>query len=122
MLIKKISWFLLLSLLSISLSVNAQTDNEDFCQKYPLNSICSQDKSPQKTNSARDNLELNNNKIVDILTIDEIERYLREIGYVSITRLDELSLTLMMQGRLCNVIMARNGQGVAIGSYFPKDE
>lgn len=119
---KKFSWVLLLSLLSITCSVNAQTDNEDFCEKYPLNSVCKQDNSPEKTNPSRDNLELNNSNVIDTLTLDEIERYLREIGYVDINRLDETSLTLMMQGRLCSIIMARNGKGVSIGSYFPKDD
>lgn len=119
---KNFSWVLLLSLLSITLSVNAQTDNEDFCRKYPLNSICKQDNSPQKTNSSRDNLERSDSNIVDTLTLDEIEKYLREIGYVSINRLDDFSLTVMMQGRLCNIIMAKNGKGMSIGSYFPKEE
>lgn len=112
---KNLSWVLLLSLPLITWSANVQAANGDFCEKYPLNARCKQNNSENSTNSS-------DNKIVNILTLETVEQYLKELGYIEINKINETSLSLLMQGRPCTIILAKNGQGMSIGSYYPKEE
>ena len=122
----KFSCCILLSLLTIILPINtrlinAQDTSEDFCEKFPLNSRC-QENEPEIEAEPSPSIDSSNSEIIDILTIEEVERYLKEIGYIDITRDNENSLTLYIQGRLCSVYIAPNGKGMSLFSYYPKDE
>lgn len=124
----KISWYLL-SLLSIILLVNtpplnAQDSSEDFCEKFPLNSRC-QENNTEETETELEtepDLNLNDSEVINLLTIEQVERYLKEIGYIDITSEDENTLTFYIQGRPCSVFVAPNGKGMSLFSYYPKDE
>ena len=121
----KFSWYLLL-LLSINLSVNtrpiyAQDASEDFCEDFPLNSRCQENDSEIETEPSP-SLNSDNSEVVDILTIEQVERYLKEIGYIDVTIDDENTLNFYIQGRLCSVFVAPNGKGMSLFSYYPKDE
>lgn len=122
----KFSWCILLSLLTIILPINtrlinAQNDSEDFCEKFPLNSRCQEKESEIETEPSP-SVDSSNSEIIDILTIEEVERYLKEIGYIDITRDNESSLTFYIEGRLCTVFIDPEGTGMALFSYYPKDE
>ncbi|MDJ0745279.1 MAG: YbjN domain-containing protein [Xenococcaceae cyanobacterium MO_167.B27] len=119
---KNFSWFLLLLLLSITLSAEAQTANEDFCTRFPLNARCRENSLEKETNSSRNNFNSSENEIVDILDIEAVEKHLRELGYTNFTRNNNNSLSLLIQGRPCSVFIASNGKGMSLFSYFPKDE
>ena len=93
----KYSCYILLSLLTIILPINtrlinAQDASEDFCEKFPLNSRC-QENEPEIETESSPNIDPSNSEIIDILTIEEVERYLKEIGYIDITRDNENTLT-----------------------------
>ncbi|VEP11316.1 exported hypothetical protein [Hyella patelloides LEGE 07179] len=111
---------LLLSLPLISFPINAQTADDAFCEKFPLNSRCQEESAVNEDNSAPN--DSRDNQIVDLLTIDEVERYLKELGYIDVTRNNNNSLNFLMQGRPCSVFIASNGKGMSLFSYYPQDE
>lgn len=122
----KFNWYLLLLLLSIILPVNtrpihAQDASEDFCEDFPLNSRCQENDSEIEAEPSP-SLNSDNSEVVDVLSIEQVERYLKELGYIDVTIDNESSLTLYIQGRLCSVYIAPNGKGMSLFSYFPKDE
>ena len=121
----KFSWYLLL-LISIILLVNtrpldAQNSSDDFCEKFPLNSRC-QENNTEIEAEPEPNFKPNDSEVIDLLTIEQVERYLKEIGYIDVTTDDENTLTFYIQGRPCSVFIAPNGKGMSLFSYYPKDE
>ena len=118
---KIFSWVLCLSMLAIAPLVKAQSPSPDFCQKYPFNARCKQNTPLRERPFPRNNLD--RSKIIDNLTIEVVEKYLRKIGYVDISRLEDInSIVLMMQGQSSFISVAPNGKGMTLLSYFPKDE
>ena len=120
----KFSWYLLL-LLSIILLVNtrsldAQDSSDDFCENFPLNSRCQENNTEEA--EPEPSLNLDDSELIDLLTIEQVERYLKEIGYIDVTIDDENTLTFYIQGRPCSVYIAPNGKGMSLFSYYPKEE
>lgn len=124
---KKISLLLLLSSLTVTLPTYAQDANSDFCDRFPLNSRCTQD-SPNQDSSETEitpspsRAVSSDTKILENLTLDQVENYLREIGYIDIKRNENNSVSFLMQGRPCSVFLSPKGTGVIISSYYPKTE
>ena len=121
---KKLGLLVILSFLAIAYSIDIQAANDDFCERFPLNSTCqeaSTDSEIDTDNSSPDNSEA---KIIDLLTADGVETYLRELGYVDITRSQTQtnSLNFLMQGRPVSVYIAPNGKGMSLFSYYPQEE
>ena len=124
---KKLGLLVILSWLAIAFPIDIKAANDDFCERFPLNSRCQEVSTDSEintetnieTNSSPDNSEA---KIIDLLTADEVETYLRELGYVDITRKQNNSLNFLMQGRPVSVFIAPNGKGMSLFSYYPQDE
>ena len=57
------------------------------------------------------------------MTPEEVEQYIKELGYIDVKRNPENdSLAFLMQGRLCLVIIVPNGKGMSVSTYYPKEE
>ncbi|MDJ0647168.1 MAG: YbjN domain-containing protein [Xenococcaceae cyanobacterium MO_188.B19] len=115
---KNIFWLLVFWFLSTGFSVNAQSPSEDFCKTFPLNSRCKEKNSNSRTNISSSS----NNEIVENLTIEKVERYLRELGYLNLKRDNEYTLSFFIKGRPCFIVIASNGKGMVLSSAYPQDK
>lgn len=119
---KKISLLLLLSSLTVALPVDAQGVSEDFCARFPLNSRCTEDSSETQVAPSQNGSVSSDTTVVESLNLDQLENYLREIGYVDIKRNENNSLSFLMQGRPCSAFLSPQGDAVILSSYYPKTE
>ena len=118
---QKIVLLLLLSFFSVVVPAYSQNADEDFCDRFPLNSRCTQE-SPESKVAPLDKNIAGDNNIVESLTLEEVENYLREIGYINIKRNENNSISFLMQGRPCYVFLSPKGTGIIVSSFFSKTE
>ena len=119
---RKIGLFLLLSSFTLAIPTYAQGIDADFCDRFPLNTRCTEDSSEGEVTPRENRAVSSDSKIIENLTLDEVETYLREIGYINIKRNENNSISFLMQGRPCYVFLSPKGTGVIISSFFPKTE
>ena len=119
---KNFSWFLLLFVLSTVLPVNAQDADTDFCDQYPENTRCQSDTSENEASSSESKLDSDASEIVDKLSLEQLERYLNELGYTSVTRYDEKILKVLMEGRTCLIYVSEGGTGMSLSTSFLKED
>ena len=116
---KCISLLLASILFLTSTVVNAQTFDNSFCKKYPLNKKCRDNFKPNERTPERSSI--GQDKTFDSINSQDAEKLLRELGYVDLSVAKD-TILFLMQGRLTMVFIASNGFGISVTTFLPREE
>jgi hypothetical protein len=125
---KKTIFLFLVTWLSLVVPVNTRAANDNLCPKLFLNSRCQENFARKETSltqnddldegdlDERNTQDIRESNIVETVTLEELETYLKKIGYVDLKKNeDDNAIDFLMQGIPC-------GKGIYLYSFYFKDK